>query len=66
VATLRPHARRDPLGRVQVDIPGPEASLTTTTPIGAHLVLLLDDARAAELAASLAALLGPRTTTAAP
>jgi hypothetical protein len=57
----RPSARRDPLGRVQVDIPAPEASLTTMRPIGAHLVVLLTDEHAALLAASLTALTPPST-----
>jgi hypothetical protein len=36
-------------GIVAIDVPSPEATLTTLTPIGAHLVVHLRTAQAAEL-----------------
>jgi uncharacterized protein (DUF697 family) len=36
-------------GVVAIDVPYPEATLTTLTPIGAHLVVHLRTAQAAEL-----------------
>jgi uncharacterized protein (DUF697 family) len=36
-------------GIVAIDVPSPEATLTTLTPFGAHLVLHLRTAQAAEL-----------------
>jgi hypothetical protein len=57
MATLRLSARRDPLGRVTVDIPAPQCSLSTVEPIGAHLTIQLSDERAEQLHAGLEELL---------
>jgi hypothetical protein len=57
---LRLSVRRDRLGRVTVDIPGPELAVTTVPPGGVHLTLLLSDERAEQLRASLADVLSER------
>jgi hypothetical protein len=57
MATLRLSVRRDPLGRVTVDIPGPQCSLSTVEPIGAHLALQLSGERALKLSDQLARVL---------
>jgi hypothetical protein len=66
VATLRLTVRRDRLGRVMVDVPGPELTVTTVPPSGVHLALLLSDERAERLAASLRDVLGEGEVTRRP
>jgi len=48
------------VGVVAIDVPAPEATLTTLTPIGAHLVVHLRTAQAAELYERLRRLLEPQ------
>jgi hypothetical protein len=57
MSNLRLSVRRDPLGRVTIDVPAPQCSLSTVEPIGAHLTVQLTDERAKQLCASLTAVL---------
>lgn len=58
MATLRLSVRRDPFGRVTIDVPGPQCSLSTVEPVGAHLTVQLSDERAEQLRTGLVDLLG--------
>jgi hypothetical protein len=62
MANLRLNVRRDPLGRVTVDIPGPQCTLSTMQPVGAHLTIQLSDEHAAMLRDQLTRLLEGKPT----